>query len=237
MPPPSDVPLYVPPPPEGCARTGPIEAAESDPTCVAARADDTTMREAMKHLAFDLTPDAETVTAGTMVIVRLSITNTSKSEVALLLDAQPPSSSPRPDWSRLSGVPEPKPASSGGPPPPDVYRLLMPMRTLDTHEHSVDGLPTTAASNANANALRALRIRLRGGGKLTHIFTWWALRIPTPDPVFYDDAGLRHVPKTAPGPIAAGEYIVTVELPLHGISTPESTLRTHVEVTKPDRGP
>jgi hypothetical protein len=230
----SVAPLYVPPPPEGCARTGSLEAVESDPACVVAQADDRTMRDAMKHLTFELKPDAPDVTAGGTLVMRLTITNGARAEVPLLLDAQPPNAGARPDWTRLAGVPEPKPAGSALP-GPDGFRLMMPVRTLDAHERSVDGLPTTPS--IGATSLRTLRVRLKPGGKLTQTFSWWALRIPAPGPITRDDAGHRFVPKTAPIPLAAGEYVVNVELPLHGISAPESIVSTRVKVEhveKPD---
>jgi hypothetical protein len=230
----SAAPLYVPPPPEGCARTGSLEGVESDPTCVVARSDDTSMRDAMKHLTFDLAADNPVVMAGSQVILRLSITNTAAAEVALLFDEQPPSATPRPDWSRLAGVPEPKPAASGMP-APEGYRLIMPVRTLDAHEHGVDGLPVTSATGGSTPVVRPLRVRLRPGGKLTQNFTWWAMRIPAPAPITRDDAGHRFVPKTAPVPLPAGEYVVDVELPLHGISPPESVVSTRVRVEKVEK--
>jgi hypothetical protein len=227
----SEAPLYVPPPPEGCARSGPLVGVESDPTCVVTSPDERAMRDAMKHLTFALAADTTTVIAGGTVMVRLTITNTTKVEVALVLDAEPPSASPRPDWTRLAGVPEPKPVGSGTP-PPEPYRLRMPVRTLDAHERSVDGLPTTPS--VSTAALRSLHVRVRPGGKLTHTFTWWALRIPTPGPITRDDAGHRFVPKTAPVPLAPGEYVVALELPLHGIEAPESVVTTLVRVESPD---
>jgi hypothetical protein len=239
----SVAPLYEPPPPEGCARTGSLEAVEADPACVVGRADEVAMRDAMKHLTFELKPDSPTVTAGGTVLLRLTITNGARSEVALLLDAQPAGAGPRPDWSRLAGVPEPKPAMSGTPSPPqagqagqDAYRLNMPVRTLDAHEHSVDGLPTTP-STRDATSLRSLRVRLRPGGKLTQTFTWWALRIPAPGPITRDDAGHRFVPKTTPVPLVPGEYVIDVDLPLHGITASESVVTTRVKIEKPDLGP
>ncbi len=232
----SAAPLYVPPPPEGCARTGSLEAVEADPTCVTAHSDDTTMRDAMKPLVFELASDAPIVTAGGQVILRLTITNSASAEVALLLDMQPPSTGSRPDWSRLAGVPEPKPAASGMP-MPEGYRLVMPVRTLDTHDHGVDGLPVTAAPTGSTPVTRTLRVRLRPGGKLTQIFTWWALRIPAPGPITRDDAGHRFVPKTAPVPLSTGEYVINVELPLHGISSPETVVSTRVRVERADAAP
>jgi len=229
------VPLYVPPPPDGCARTGALEALESDPTCVVARGnDEAVMREAMKHLTFELKADAPIVTAGGTTILRLTVANVSANEVPLMLQAQPPSSAPRPDWSRLAGVPQPAPVGSGAA-PPEVYRLVMPVRTLDATEHVVDGLPTT--TSAAPPSLRSLRVRLKPGGKLTQTFTWWALRIPTPGPITRDDAGHRFVPKTAPVPLSPGQYTINVELPLGGISAPESTVSVRVRVDKPDTAP
>jgi hypothetical protein len=200
---------------------------------VVTRAEDTT-RDAMKHLSFELKPDAPTVTAGGTMIVRLTITNTAGSELPLVFDALPPSAAPRPDWSRLAGVPEPKPAASGTI-EPDGYRLSVPLRTLDAHEHSVDGLPVVAGAAGATPVPRLLRVRLRPGGKLTQTFTWWALRIPAPGPITRDDAGHRFVPKTAPLPLPAGEYVVNAELPLHGIAPPESIVSTRVRVEKVEK--
>ncbi|MDB4934712.1 MAG: hypothetical protein JWP87_1684 [Labilithrix sp.] len=229
----SAAPLYVPPPPEGCARTGAIEAIDGDPTCVVAHAEETT-RDGMKHLVIELKPDAPSVIAGGTSIFRLAITNTASTEAVLVFEATPPSSSPRPDWSRLAGVPEPKPVGSGTV-EPDIYRLALPLRTLDAHEHPVDGLPSVSSPGLERGASpvpRLMRVRLRPGGKLTHTFTWWALRIPTPGPITRDDAGHRFVPKTAPIPLPAGEYVINAELPLHGISPPESIVSARVQVEK-----
>ena len=238
----SVVPFYEPPPPEGCARTGSLEGVEGDPACVVGRAEEVVLRDAMKHLTIELKPDSPTVTAGGTVLLRLTITNATRSEVTLVFDTQPLGATPRPDWSRLAGVPEPKPALPGSavvPSPPagptggvDGYRLVMPVRTLDAHEHSVDGLPTTP-STRDPTAIRFLRVRVRPGGKLTHTFAWWALRIPVPGPITRDDAGHRFVPKTTPIPLSPGEYVINVDLPLHGISASESIATTRVKIEKP----
>lgn len=189
------------------------------------------MRDAMRQLAFDLQPDTATVTAGTAAILRLTVTNRAAVEVGVLLDASPLNTTARPDWTRLKGVPEPKLGDSSVP-ASERFRFLLPVRTLDTHRRSVDGLPSTPSTNTVVP--RVFHVRLRPGGKLTHIFMWWALRIPTPNPITYDDAGHRFVPKTAPVPLPPAEYLVVVDLPLHGISPPESTMTTRLRVEKPD---
>lgn len=222
-------PVYVLPPAEGCTRSGSLEGVESDPACVAPRPDERAMRDAMKVLTFDLKPDATEVIGGTQVVMRLTITNGGSAETAVVFDSMPLGAGPRPDWSRLAGVPEPKPVGSGVA-PPEGHRLIVAVRTLDGHERTVDGLPITPSPSLNAT--RFLRVRLKPGGKLTHTFTWWALRIPTPAPITRDDAGHRFVPKTAPVPLPAGEYVIAVELPLHGIGAPESVVTTRVQVTR-----
>lgn len=237
-PPPSAsmAPVYVPPPAEGCARTGSLEGVEGDPTCIVSRADDVVMRESMKHLSFALEPDTQAVMSAGMTNFRLTITNGAPFEVPLLLDARPPGAGPRPDWARLAGVPEPK-AGSAGAALSDSYRLGLVLRTLDSRDRCVDGLPTTAGPTAAAPVTRSLRVRLGPGAKLTQSFTWWALRIPPPGPITRDDAGHRFVPKTTPVPLPAGEYGVAVDLPLHGISPPESTFSTRIRVEAPDATP
>lgn len=230
-------PLYVPPPPEGCARTGSLEALDADPTCIVARGnDEATMRESMKHLTFELKPDLPVIGAGATTILRLTITNASNGEVPVLFQAQPQGSGARPDWSRLAGVPQPLAAPSGAASAmvaPEVYKLSMPVRTLDANEHVVDGLPVTAGGATPV--ARSLRVRLRPGGKLTQNFTWWALRIPTPGPITRDDAGHRFVPKTAPVPLPPGQYTINVDLPLGGITAPESTVSVRVQVDKVEK--
>jgi hypothetical protein len=229
------VPLYVPPSPEGCARTGSLDGVETDPTCVVARGnDDTAMREAMKHLTFELKADAPVVIAGGTTVLRLAIANTSTNEVSLMLQAQPPSAGPKPDWTRLAGVPQPPPAVSGVV-APESYRLVIPVRTLDANDHVVDGLPVTPS--AAPPSLRSLRVRLKPGARLTQTFTWWALRIPAPGPITRDDAGHRFVPKTAPVPLSPGQYLINVELPLGGIGPPESVVSARVRVEKADALP
>lgn len=218
--------MYVPEAREGCARTGSLEGLETDPACVVLRADENLTRETMKQLSIELAPDVPTVMAGGTVLVRLTITNRGPSDAEMVLEAQPAAAAAKPDWTRLSGVPELRPQAVDG------YRIVMPMRTLDAHERSVDGLPQAPATTAS---VRLLRVRLRPGGKLTHSFPWWAMRIPAPMPIFRDDAGHRIVPKTAPLPLAAGEYIVSVDLPLHGVSPAEAAATTRVRVEKPEK--
>jgi hypothetical protein len=196
---------------------------ETDPSCVVARADEGVTRDAMKQLAIELTPDAPAIVGGATVLVRLSITNRSANDAELVFAAQPAFATARPDWTRLAGVPELRPTPAEG------FHLVMPVRTLDAHDRSVDGLPTTPQVAAS---VRLLRVRLRPMAKLTHTFAWWALRIPPPMPIFYDDAGHRFVPKTAPLPLSPGEYGIAVDLPLYGVSPAESTATTRIQVEK-----
>jgi hypothetical protein len=226
------VPAEPSAPREGCVHSGPIEAVESDPTCVVARADESVTRDAMKQLTVELVPDAAVAVGGTTVLLRLAITNRSRSDAELVLVAQPPGATARPDWTRLAGVPELRTSPSAS--PLEGFHLAMPLRTLDAHERSIDGLPTTAPLAASS---RLLRVRLRPGQKLTHTFAWWALRIPAPHPIFHDDAGHRIVPKTAPLPLPPGEYVVTVDLPLFGVSPAEAAASARLRVEKGEAPP
>ena len=224
-------PVWQAPPPEGCLRSGSLEAVESDPSCIVARADENVTRDTMKQVVIELKPDVAAITAGATVLVRLTLTNRGATEADLVFAALPASATTRPDWTRLAGVPELRPSAA------DAHHLIMPVRTLDAHERSVDGLPTTV--QATPTTARLLRVRLKPGGKLTHTFPWWALRIPAPMPIFYDDAGHRFVPKTAPVPLPPGEYGIAIDLPLHGVTPAESiaSCRMQVEkIEKPDGG-
>jgi hypothetical protein len=226
----SVAPPFVPPPPDGCARAGALDGVEADPACVARSVDDSAARDAVRRLTLELAADSPTVAAGAMVVVRLSITNSARTEAAVVLDASPPLAQGRPDWTRLAGVPELRPAPSGTP-PLEGYRLSTPLRTLDANERAVDALPSTPASSAPPP--RPLKVRLRPGASLTRTFSFWALRIPAPAPITRDDAGHRFVPKTTPVPLAPGEYVIAVDLPLHGLSSPETTVTTRVRVERP----
>lgn len=178
------------------------------------------MREALKHLALELSADLRSVVAGGTTVLRLSITNKARSEVVVLFDAIPAGAAPRADWSRLAGMPEVRP-------PDDGHKLVIAATTLDARERSVDGLPPVPASGA---APVLLAVRLRPGAKLTHSLSWWAYRIPAAAPAFRDDAGHRIVPKTAPVPLPPGDYTVRLELPLHGVSPAEASVTTPIRV-------
>ncbi|MDB4946277.1 MAG: hypothetical protein JWP97_5811 [Labilithrix sp.] len=223
----SAAPAWEAPTREGCARTGELDAIESDPSCVVTRADDSVTRESMKDVALTLAPDRPAIVAGATMLLRLTLVNRGKTDADLVLVAQPWSATSKPDWTRLAGVPELRPGASDG------YRLLMPVRTMDGHDRGVDGLPTTPQTTSSA--ARLLRVRLKPGGKLTHAFPWWALRIPPPMPIYYDDAGHRFVPKTAPVPLPPGEYNVAVDLPLLGVSPAESAATARVVVEKVEK--
>jgi hypothetical protein len=49
-------------------------------------------------------------------------------------------------------------------------------------------------------------------------------------PIFYDDAGHRFVPKTAPIPLPPGDYGIAIDLPLFGVSPAESVAATRMTV-------
>lgn len=235
-PPPVSAPLerapeYVPPPPEGCVRSGSFEDVLGDATCVVERATDDP-RETLRALSLVLTLDAPVVVAGTAVVARLSVENRSSEEVGVVLAATPTGFGPRPDWSRLSGVPEPKTGANDAA-VPERYHFAFPVRTLDTKDKTVDGLPITATLSTPPPA-KLHRVRLRPGKRLARAFSWWALRIPAPGPITRDDAGHRYVPKTVALPLPPGEYAVEVELPLHGLSPAEARVTTRVQVERPD---
>lgn len=151
------------------------------------------------------------------------MTNTSKEEVALVFDVPKLSTGIKPDWTRLGGVPEPKGVMS------DAYRLSFHVRTLDAREHNVDGLPQTLVPEPMPVLVR---IRLKPGDKLTHPVSWWAMRIPAPMPIYRDDAGRRIVPKTAPTLLPAGDYFVSVDVPLHGLCPAECAVRAPIRVER-----
>lgn len=218
-------PPSSPPKEEGCTRAGSLEGIESDPACVLTRIPEDAMRDLDKRVSIRLELDPDTVVAGSTALLRLTLTNVSGSDVLVLFDAYPRALGPRPDWSRLAGVPDVK----GD--PSDVPRIQIVTTTLDSRERPVDAVPVVESSALGAPEPRVLGVRLRPRAKLKHVISWWALRIPAPAPIVKDDAGHRYVPKTTAVPLYAGEYVVSVELPLHGVSPAERTfkVRAHVE--------
>jgi hypothetical protein len=213
---------------DGCVRTGSLDGIESDATCVVTRTSDDVNRTALKHAKMEIDIDPTTVVAGAAAVVRLTITNAAASEVMFVFDAQPRASGPRVDWSRIAGIPEVKPTTAETP------RVIFPMTTLDAHDHNVDA-PPTVPNSIDVSATTLIAVRVRAGGKLTQTFPWWALKIPAPAPIVKDDAGHRYIPKTAAIPLWPGEYSVVVEIPLHGIPTPERIVSARVHVDKPEK--
>ncbi len=212
---------------EGCVRSGSIEGADGDPACVLSRASETAVRDAMKAIAITAEIDPDTLFGGTSGILRLTFTNGSSAETMLVLDAMPPRDRlPRPDWSRIAGPPEPKVAL------PDIPRLLFPLTTLDSSARNVDATPMLPPQPSSTPP-KLVGIRLRPGAKLVHTAQWWAMRIPAPAPIVTDDAGHRFVPKTQPTPLWAGDYTVSVDVPIHGLTPPERIVTAHVHVERP----
>ena len=221
-----------PPPPrtgEGCARAGSLDGVETDPTCVLPKVGDDVMKDFGRRLSLRLDVEPETVIAGSTAVLRLAITNTASTETLVVFDAYPRGQSPRPDWSRLAGVPDVKGEQ------PDLPRLQLVVSTADTHDRPVDAVPivTKTDSLAPSSGPRILGVRLRPGAKLTSAATWHALRIPAPAPIFKDDAGHRFVPKTTAVPLYAGDYVISVDVPLHGLAPAERTVTARVHVEKP----
>lgn len=224
--PPAPAPV-LPPAREGCARTGSMAALDADPTCVVRRPPEDTMRAVLKNLSMTMTSEPAEIVAGSTSRVTITITNTAPVETTVLLEAKPRSWSPRPDWSRVSGIPD---AIGSGESTP---RLLFPTSTVDAFEHDVDAVPLVAnAIDKNATS-NVLAVHLRPGGKLTHDMQWFAYRIPAPAPIIKDDAGHRYVPKTSALNLPAGEYSINVDLPLYGLGKEERKLTTRVRVVPP----
>jgi hypothetical protein len=219
------------PPPragEGCARAGSLDGVETDPSCVLPKVSDDVMKDFGRRLTLRLDAEPETVIAGSTAVLRLTITNVASTETLVVFDAYPRGQSPRPDWSRLAGVPDVKGEQ------PDLPRLQLVVSTADTHDHPVDAVPLVANNPLGTTAApRILGVRLRPGAKLGSTTTWHALRIPAPAPIFKDDAGHRFVPKTTAVPLYAGDYVISVDVPLHGLAPAERTVTARVHVEKP----
>lgn len=212
---------------EGCVRSGRLEVIETDASCVVRAASEDAMRTSLRSLSISLDPVlSEVIPGGTSLLV-LTIKNVATEEVTVYFEARTRPSGPKTDWSRVSGIPEPRVG------PSDTPRLFFPMVTTDSRDRDVDALPTVAGSAAPPSSATVLAVHLRPSAKLTRNISWWALRIPAPAPVVHDDAGHRYVPKTSAIHLTAGEYSVTVDVPFYGLAREERRVTTRVRVSKP----
>jgi hypothetical protein len=216
-------------PREGCTRSGTLEAIAADPSCLLDHVRDDVMREASARLALALVAEPPETTGGATSLLRLSLTNIASTDTLVVLEAVPSSTVAKADWTRIAGMPEVRPGTATG--------LLVPLAvtTLDAREHVVDATPMTPGTGTAAP--RHLGVRLRPGAKLTHVQSWWALRIPAPYPQFKDDAGHVITPKTLPIPLDRGDYVVRMEVPLYGVTPAERTITTHVHVEPAPKSP
>jgi hypothetical protein len=211
----------------GCARAaGSIEGLESDPACVLGRVDGDVTRDLERRLAMTATVDPDVVVAAGAAVLRVAFTNVSSEELFLVLEAHARAPGPRPDWSRLAGVPDVKGERH------DLPRLQFGVTTTDVRERPVDDVPLVRTASAPQTGPRLLGVRLKPGGILTHTIAWWALRIPAPAPIFKDDAGHRYVPKTTAIPLPPAEYVVAIEVPLYALPPQARTVRAHVRVER-----
>jgi hypothetical protein len=210
-------------PEEGCARTGNVDALAADPACVVPRPSEEAMRAALKKLAITTALESAEVFAGGSTTVTVTIQNTSSEPVLVVLEARSRPAGPRPDWSRVAGVPSARLDLATSP------KLFFAITTTDSHDREVDALPTIGTPTAAPTPIGTL---LKPGGKLTHSASWWALGIPAPAPMFQDDAGHRYYPKTTAIPLYPGEYNVVVDVPIYGLSREERKFATRVRVRK-----
>jgi len=217
-------PQKPPAPEEGCTRTGNVEALASDPSCFVARPTEEATRAALKKLSITCALDATDVYAGGSTTVTVTLQNTSAENLLVVFEARPRPSGPRPDWSRVAGVPSARPELATAP------KLFFTTTTTDARDREVDALPTLTAQAAPPTAIG---VWLRPGAKLTHASSWWALGLPAPAPIFQDDAGHRYVPKTSAMPLSPGEYNVVVEIPFYGLSREERKVAARVRVRRP----
>jgi len=242
------VPPPAPPPREGCSRIGSLEFVESDPSCIlkTVQVTDEMMRTTMKKVTITptLTPDSglpnttgaplpmDQVVSGSSGLINITFKNTANHEVLIAFESKPRLPGPRTDWSRVIGIPEPKPTADASKP-----KLFFTTTTTDQWDHAVDSLPTVNESSAaGAQPIlppaSVLGVYLRPGGKLTQNVTWWALRIPAPAPVFSDDAGHRFYPKTAAFPLLPADYNIVLDLPLAALTKEERKIALKVKVVK-----
>ena len=220
-------------PEEGCLRTGSIEGVENDPSCVLRRSGEESMRtfmggevhSVMKRLSVSCALTQTEVISGLSTGVKVTITNTSAETTIVAFEARPRPAGARPDWSRVSGIPEMHPPAAS------VPKLFFQTSTTDGRDRDVDALPVVAGSAAVVQTT-TLGVHLKPGGKLVYTGSWWAMSIPAPNPIYYDDAGHRYVPKTAALHLPPGEYNVVVDVPFWGLDREERKVTARVRVVR-----
>ena len=199
-----------------------------DPACVLTTVKDEAMRDVTKRISMAIELEPNDVIAGSMAVLRVVITNTAATDTLLVFDALPKLPGPRPDWSRLAGVPDVKGEH------PEAAHVQLVLSTTDQWHRSVDAVPTvSSASAAGAQPVpRLLGVRLKPGAKVTCTDSWWAVRIPAPAPIFKDDAGHRWVPKTTAFPLLPGDYTIAADVPFHALAPAERTVTMVVHVVR-----
>jgi hypothetical protein len=208
---------------EGCERTGQIELAEKDPECILDHPPRDPVRDLSRALRMTLVAEPSEIHPAGTVLLRLAVTNVARSEVLVPFEIASVGGIARPDWSRFVGGPEIR----GD--PAAAMRLAFPVVTLDAHERPIDGLPMLAPRASPAPS-RIIAVRLAPGAAMTHAVSWWAMRIPTPAPKYHNDAGHLIVPKTYPVPLAPGDYIARLEVPVLGLAPAERSASANVRV-------
>lgn len=225
-------------PEEGCLRSGSIEGVENDPTCVIHKPTEEGMRafiggdlhQVLKRVSITCSLEQAEVISGLSTPLHVTFVNTASTESVVVFEARPRPDGPRPDLSRVAGIPELRPVAV-------APKLFFPISTTDARDRDVDALPTVNAPPATTTTLG---VHLRPGAKLVYSTSWHALSIPAPAPIFHDDAGHRYVPKTMAQPLPPGEYNVVVDVPLYGLSKEERKVVARVKVVRPpalDGGP
>jgi hypothetical protein len=181
------------------------------------------MRAAMKKLTITAALESSEVFAGSSTTVTVTIHNTSTEAVPVVLEARSRPAGPRPDLSRVAGIPSARLDLATSP------KAFFSITTTDARDREVDALPTVAAPTSQPTPVGTT---LKPGAKLTHTASWWALGIPAPAPIFQDDAGHRYFPKTSAIPLYPGEYNVVVDVPIYGLSREERKFTARVRVRK-----
>ncbi|MCL2725067.1 MAG: hypothetical protein FWD69_11585 [Polyangiaceae bacterium] len=208
---------------EGCVRTGALDLAEKDVTCILSHPPSEIVHDLARALEITLAADPPEVPQGGTTLLRLAVANGTRREILVPFEVAAPGSLAHPDWSRLAGGPELRGDPTTG------SRIVFPLVTLDTHERSVDALPMLAPS-ALPSPARIVAVRVPPGGKLTHVVSFWAMRIPAPAPAYRDSADHLIVPKTFPVPLVPGEYIARLEVPIVGLLPIERQVSANVRV-------
>lgn len=210
----------VEPAARGCTHSGSLDVVERDPTCIVEGAREDESLRAARAVRMTLEPEAPWVGPGGVTRLKVELRNPTAMALPLAFDALPKGAGERFDTTLISGIVLDAGARGD---------LAIPffVHTLDARKREVDKLRVLLPAGERP---RLFRVWLPPGGTLFRQVDWVALRLPAPPPPIELDGGRRITLKTTPRPLAPGEYVLRVAVPLFGLPPEDRIVSTTIRV-------